>query len=333
VAFIFQQNVLQKQGIVGPTFTLDDVCNLVNSEPRLPDRSIYLILIIILAVDPWLHSAMDKYAMFAVTCSYKYLDMYIDIIKAENEIWVTHREAGLLCTEAESKVTWPYMVSFTHFVCRYISSVLLPEYELVVLQPDHFLPDDSLLHFYSRRTDHRVLGVHHYEMADRVLRKFPGNDTSERFPSFQFKGLRAFLGHAINPYVVVLAAEIKFRGYLAANGPELPQDYKSLMDKTIEVAELLYFQPARPLPTFYHPFEVDMTLKPNSMTRRWVFGLVPTTSLVVPLLDRRGDPPLAVVEQDMQTLTIGAICSLAAVGSSFFFNLLWASLLIPSIRW
>jgi hypothetical protein len=44
-------------------------------------------------VDPWLHTAMDKYAMFAVTCSHKYLDMYIDIIKAENEIWATHRAA------------------------------------------------------------------------------------------------------------------------------------------------------------------------------------------------------------------------------------------------
>jgi hypothetical protein len=52
------------------------------------------VLIIILAVDPWLHTAMDKYAMFAVTCSHKFLDMYIDIIKTQNEIWVAHHEAG-----------------------------------------------------------------------------------------------------------------------------------------------------------------------------------------------------------------------------------------------
>lgn len=31
------------------------------------------------------------------------------------------------------------------------------------------------------------------------------------------------------------------------------------MDKTIEVAELLYFQPAGPLPALHHPFEADMT--------------------------------------------------------------------------
>ena len=73
---------------------LDDASNLVNSEPRFSDLSICLILIIILAVDPSLHTAMDKYAMFAVTCSHKFLDMYIDIIKAQNEIWVSHYAAG-----------------------------------------------------------------------------------------------------------------------------------------------------------------------------------------------------------------------------------------------
>jgi hypothetical protein len=68
-----------------------------------------------------------------------------------------------------------------------------------------------------------------------MLREFPGNDTSERFPPFHFKGLRAFLGHAINPYLVILAAEIKFRRYLAANGPELPEEYQLLVDKSMEV--------------------------------------------------------------------------------------------------
>ena len=76
-----------------------------------------------------------------------------------------------------------------------------------------------------------------------MLRKFPANDTSERFPPFQFKDLRAFLGHAINIYLVILAAEIKFRRYLAANGPRLPPVYNSLMRKTIKVADLLYFRP------------------------------------------------------------------------------------------
>ena len=135
-------------------------------------------------------------------------------------------------------------------------SVLFYEYELVILRPDHFLPDDSLLPCYSRRQDHRVQGMHLYKMTDRMLRRFKTN--GERFPPFQFKGLRPFLGQVINPYLVILAAEIKFRRYLAASGPELPQDYKSLVDKTIEVAELLYFQPVGPPATFYLPVDMAM---------------------------------------------------------------------------
>ena len=74
-----------------------------------------------------------------------------------------------------------------------------------------------------------------YKMADRVLRKFPGNDISERFPPFCFLGNRVLLGHTVNPYLVILDAEIKFRRYLAADGPELPPDYKSLMEKNHRV--------------------------------------------------------------------------------------------------
>ena len=37
-------------------------------------------------------------------------------------------------------------------------SARLAEYELVVLQPDHFLPDDSLLLYYGRQPDGRVVG-------------------------------------------------------------------------------------------------------------------------------------------------------------------------------
>jgi hypothetical protein len=76
-----------------------------------------------------------------------------------------------------------------------------------------------------------------------MLRKIPGDDTSDRFPPFCFIANRTLAVHTTNPYLVILAAEIKFRRYLAANGPPLPPIYDSLMRKTIHVAELLYFQP------------------------------------------------------------------------------------------
>ena len=47
------------------------------------------------------------------------------------------------------------------------------------------------------------------------------------------------MGHTINPFLVILAAEIKFRRYLAADGPRLPPVYDALMRKTIQVADLL----------------------------------------------------------------------------------------------
>jgi len=89
-----QESFLQRQGIVASTFNLDSACNLVNSEPRLPGYSSLCILLVISAVDASLHIAMDKYAMFAVTCSEKFLDMYIDIVEAENDIWVAEHAQG-----------------------------------------------------------------------------------------------------------------------------------------------------------------------------------------------------------------------------------------------
>jgi len=127
-----------------------------------------------------------------------------------------------------------------------------------VLQPDHFLPDNSLLPLYSRLQG-EVVGSKHYKMADdRVLREQPGHDTSTRFPPFGFIGKRNQVGHTINPYLVILAAEIKFRRYLAANGPQLPPVYDALMRKTIKVAELLYFVPADTGSAFHDPILVDM---------------------------------------------------------------------------
>jgi len=79
------------------------------------------------------------------------------------------------------------------------------------------------------------------KIVEKVLRRYPWAIDSPTYPSF--RAIRSNLGQNINPYLVILAAEIKFRRYIAANGPSLPPVYDSLMQKTLEVAELLYFQP------------------------------------------------------------------------------------------
>lgn len=86
-----------------------------------------------------------------------------------------------------------------------------------------------------------------------MVRKIPGDDSADRFPPFCFIGHRTLAVHTSNPYLVILAAEIKFRRYLAANGPPLPPVYDSLMRKTIRVAELLYFRPVGLEDNFYTP--------------------------------------------------------------------------------
>jgi hypothetical protein len=62
---------------------------------------------------------------------------------------------------------------------------------------------------------------------------------------------------------------------------------------------LLYFVPADPESAFYDPIVVDMEAFYSTVEvvdGRWVFALVLTKSLVVPLLDSRGEPPVVVVE-------------------------------------
>ncbi|KIM38463.1 hypothetical protein M413DRAFT_242031 [Hebeloma cylindrosporum] len=78
-------------------------------------------------------------------------------------------------------------------------------------------------------------------MVDGVLRQHPWAQDSPIYPAFQVR--REIVGYNLNPYLVILAAEIKFRRYNAANGPALPPPYDTLMRKTLEVADLLYFQP------------------------------------------------------------------------------------------
>ena len=131
-----------------------------------------------------------------------------------------------------------------------------------MLQPHHFLPDDALLPLYSRQHGREVIGLQHYKMAaDRVLREQTVDDSdtvSKRFPPFRFIGIRNQVGHTINPFLIILAAEIKFRRYLAADGPQLPPVYDSLLRKTIQVADLLYFLPAEPQSAFHDPIVIDL---------------------------------------------------------------------------
>jgi hypothetical protein len=79
--------------------------------------------------------------------------------------------------------------------------------------------------------------------SNGVLREAPLTSDSPRYPSFHFSGTRE-RGDRLNPYLVILAAELKFRRYRASpNAPRLDAEYEALMTKTIDVANLLYWEP------------------------------------------------------------------------------------------
>ena len=79
--------------------------------------------------------------------------------------------------------------------------------------------------------------------SNGVLREAPLTTDTPRYPSFHFSGTRE-RGDRLNPYLVILAAEIKFRRYRASpNAPRLDAEYETLIAKTINVANLLYWEP------------------------------------------------------------------------------------------
>jgi len=202
-------------------------------------------------------------------------------------------------------------------------SVRLAEYELVVLQPYHFLPGNSVLTFYDRQADGEVIGLKHYKMVNRVLREHPWSDTSPMFPTF--RSTRPQVGHTVNPYLVVLAAEIKFRRYLATNGPPLAPIYDSLMRKTIAVAELLYFQPVGFLPGFTAPIHVKVDME-GSHAPVGGADKEPSGSAAQP----QGLPPAGGGgTRDTDANYWRHMLS----GRGGFQFLLWSSLLIASICW
>jgi len=93
--------------------------------------------------------------------------------------------------------------------------------------------------------------------ADHVLREQTGDDSDnclKEIPSVPLHRTRNQVGHTMNPFLVILAAEIKFRRYLAANA----LIYDSLMRKIIQVADLLYFLPADRGSAFRDPILIDM---------------------------------------------------------------------------
>ena len=119
-----------------------------------------------------------------------------------------------------------------------------PQYELVALHPEHFLPNGCPLTVY----DHGTGTYKTYVAAgDRCLRETV-DPSSHRLPPFYHRAVSRDGFLEPNVYLVTLNAEIKFRRYLKmveATPPPtpLPDHVLSLIHRTIEFVRLLYWLP------------------------------------------------------------------------------------------
>ncbi len=94
---------------------------------------------------------------------------------------------------------------------------------------------------------HRVNGTirkkYYVVGPDHVLREDPGTADSPRLPPFVFDA-RGDDALNLNPFLVILNAEIKFRRYIRqGHHTRLSPDVQQLMEKTCELVQLIYWQP------------------------------------------------------------------------------------------
>ena len=110
----------------------------------------------------------------------------------------------------------------------------------MVLSPNFFLPSKCRLRTYPQSARSKEYAI----ADDGVLREFPAHNDSSQFLPFAFDTPRKFDELGLNPLLVILNADIKFRQYRRHAGARtLHPNYEALVKMTLELAELLYFQP------------------------------------------------------------------------------------------
>jgi hypothetical protein len=119
-----------------------------------------------------------------------------------------------------------------------------PQYELVALHSEYFLPNGCPLTIY----DHETGTYKNYVAArDGCLRE-TADPSSHCLPPFHHRAVSREASMKPNVYLVALNAEIKFRRYLKmveATPPPtpLPDHVLSLIHRTIELIRLIYWRP------------------------------------------------------------------------------------------
>ncbi|KAF8809587.1 hypothetical protein BYT27DRAFT_7254703 [Phlegmacium glaucopus] len=203
------EQFLKNLGIVHILFKLDDTSNLAN-------------------LDRNTHFALDNYAFYAVTGTMTSLEYLIILIKKENNKWDSYAKKRL-----------PY----SHLFPVEDAPICNLGYELVVLHPEHLLPDSSDPSVFHQDSNGNLDKKSYIVGHDHIFRESPGVQSSPRFRSFSPPQQTSPL-LPLNPFLVIINVEIKFRRYLRqAQSRSLPDDVMELINKTVELVDLIFWKP------------------------------------------------------------------------------------------
>lgn len=192
-------------------FKLEDPCNIV-------------------LLEPFVHTSLDLYAFIALSPSSSTVNGLIKMVKSDND-----RRQQEMDRRGGAKYRSLNFLS---------SSFTNPEYELLALHPEHFLPRGSVLPIYEPTTG---TWKNYVPSRDRCLRESIEPD-SPRLPPFRHDFQNRGKFDNLNIFLVAINAEIKFRRYLKMTQEDpptaaLPDDILALMRCVSELVDLLYWVP------------------------------------------------------------------------------------------
>ncbi|KAF8220871.1 hypothetical protein L208DRAFT_1416005 [Tricholoma matsutake] len=192
-------------------FTLDDPSNLA-----------YL--------EAFVHTSLDLYGFIAVAPSASTLASLTAMVKSDNDA----RQQQIDEDGSVDRRSLDFSIeSFTN-----------PEYELVAIYPEHFLPGGATL---TVRNRYLRTSASYVASRDHRLR-LSSDPNSPRLPPFRHEHQTRPTRNRVNVFLVAINAELKFRRYfeevLLNDRPSpLPADVHSLMQACINLIDLIYWTP------------------------------------------------------------------------------------------
>ncbi|KAH9961705.1 hypothetical protein BGW80DRAFT_1357980 [Lactifluus volemus] len=152
-------------------------------------------------LESYIHTSLDVYALIAITPSLSTLDSLIQMSQMD--------KTGHICFRK---------LDFT------AQCYVDPEYELVALHPEHFLPNSPLVVYDPVTQGHKLYVV----AQDRCLREST-DPNSNPFPPFHHRAKARGRDLHPNVFLVALNAEIKFRRYLKMVRASAPPHLSQIM--------------------------------------------------------------------------------------------------------